>query len=61
MFGKIFHKEKKGGNLQLADYKSIWSKFFFLDELKFNIFVDKLVQQRLPIMSRTGNEKGPSF
>ena len=32
MFGKFFNKEKKGGNLQLADYKSIWSKFFFLDE-----------------------------
>lgn len=32
MFGKIFQKDKKGGNLTLADYKSIWSKFFFLDE-----------------------------
>lgn len=32
MFGKIFQKDKKGGDLTLADYKSIWSKFFFLDE-----------------------------
>ncbi|MDP3772275.1 MAG: DUF3800 domain-containing protein [bacterium] len=32
MFDKIFHKDKKGGDLALADYKSIWSKFFFLDE-----------------------------
>lgn len=30
--GKIFNKEKKGGELKLADYKNIWCKFCFLDE-----------------------------
>lgn len=32
MFGKFFQKDKEGGELKLADYKSIWTKFCFLDE-----------------------------
>lgn len=32
MFGKLFQTDKKGADLTLGDYKSIWSKFCFLDE-----------------------------
>ncbi|MFH1867122.1 MAG: DUF3800 domain-containing protein [Patescibacteria group bacterium] len=32
MFGKFFNTEKKGENLTLGDYRSIWTKFCFLDE-----------------------------
>ncbi|QQG42504.1 MAG: DUF3800 domain-containing protein [Candidatus Giovannonibacteria bacterium] len=32
MFGKLFQADKKGSDLTLGDYKSIWSKFCFLDE-----------------------------
>lgn len=32
MLGKIFQKDKKGRDLTLGDYKSIWTKFCFLDE-----------------------------
>lgn len=32
MFGKFFRKDKKGSDLTLGDYKSIWTKFCFLDE-----------------------------
>ncbi|KPJ56026.1 hypothetical protein AMJ49_05895 [Parcubacteria bacterium DG_74_2] len=32
MLGKIFQKDKKGQDLTLGDYKSIWTKFCFLDE-----------------------------
>ena len=32
MFGKFFQKDKDGSDLKLADYKSIWTKFCFLDE-----------------------------
>jgi len=32
MLGKFFQKDKKGKDLTLGDYKSIWTKFCFLDE-----------------------------
>ncbi len=32
MFDKFLQKDKKGKNLTLGDYKSIWTKFCFLDE-----------------------------
>lgn len=32
MFDKFFQKNKKGTDLTLGDYKSIWTKFCFLDE-----------------------------
>ena len=32
MLGKFFQKDKKGQDLSLGDYKSIWTKFCFLDE-----------------------------
>jgi len=32
MLGKIFQKDKKGKDLTLGNYKSIWTKFCFLDE-----------------------------
>lgn len=32
MFGKFFQRDKKGKDLTLGDYKSIWTKFCFLDE-----------------------------
>lgn len=32
MFDKFFQKDKKGRNLTLGEYKSIWTKFCFLDE-----------------------------
>lgn len=32
MFNKFFQKDKKGVDLTLGDYKSIWTKFCFLDE-----------------------------
>ncbi len=32
MLGKIFQENKKGEDLALGDYKSIWTKFCFLDE-----------------------------
>src|SRR3989344_7528204 len=32
MLEKIFQKDKKGKDLTLGDYKSIWTKFCFLDE-----------------------------
>ena len=32
MLGKIFQKDKKGKDLTLGDYESIWTKFCFLDE-----------------------------
>lgn len=32
MFGKFFQKDRDGSDLKLTDYKSIWTKFCFLDE-----------------------------
>ena len=32
MLEKFFQKDKKGKDLTLGDYKSIWTKFCFLDE-----------------------------
>ena len=32
MFNKLFQKDKKGIDLTLGDYRSIWTKFCFLDE-----------------------------
>lgn len=32
MLGKFFQRDKKGQDLSLGDYKSIWTKFCFLDE-----------------------------